>query len=343
MSHHFSGPNFGFPRDDARLDITDLFAFPKPGDAGKSIVIMDVHPSFSVAPPGPTTTEPFAPEALYELKVDTNGDLIAEIAYRVRFVPAADGGLTATLRRTEGPDAAGVGETGDIIVQDAPVSTGHETHVTEAGPYRFFAGWRSDPFFFDAGGALNNLQFTGEDTFADKNVCSIALELTNTALGTAGVNLWHRSLVQVDGAANGWVQADRGARPSQSVFLPGEDRDAYLGAEPAQDDGFVDTFSHALEHAGGYTPEDARIAARSLLPDVLPYDYTLPAAYPANGRALTDDVGDVFLAILTNGKVTSDKVGPHTDLSSEFPYVGTPHNATPRDGGAGYSATAGEL
>ena len=32
MSHHYSGPDFGFPRGDARLDFTDLYAFPKPGD-----------------------------------------------------------------------------------------------------------------------------------------------------------------------------------------------------------------------------------------------------------------------------------------------------------------------
>ena len=45
MSHHYSGPDFGFPRGDARLDLTDLYAFPKPGDARKSILIMNVHPS----------------------------------------------------------------------------------------------------------------------------------------------------------------------------------------------------------------------------------------------------------------------------------------------------------
>jgi hypothetical protein len=31
MSHHYSGPNFGFPHGDARLNFTDLYAFPKPG------------------------------------------------------------------------------------------------------------------------------------------------------------------------------------------------------------------------------------------------------------------------------------------------------------------------
>lgn len=335
MSHHFSGPDFGFPRGDARLDITDLFAFPKPGDNGKSIVIMDMHPSFSVAPPGSTTTEPFAPEALYELKVDTNGDMIAEIAYRVRFSPAGDGAQTASVRRVEGSDAAGVGEDGEVIVQGAPVSTGSEAQITESGDYRFFAGWRSDPFFFDAGGALNNLQFTGEDTFVDKNVCSIAFELPNAALGGTGVNLWHRSLVQ---AGNNWVQTDRGARPSQSVFLPGEDRDAYLSAEPAQDERFVATFAHSLEHAGGYTPEGARTAAGTLLPDVLAFTPAQPAAYPTNGRTLTDDVADVFLAVLTQGKITEDKVGAHTDLLSEFPYLGAPHNVEQGGDGSGYGA-----
>ena len=56
MSHHYSGPDFGFPHGDARLDFTDLFAFPKPGDASKSILIMDMHPSSGVNPPGPSKT-----------------------------------------------------------------------------------------------------------------------------------------------------------------------------------------------------------------------------------------------------------------------------------------------
>ena len=221
MSHHYSGPDFGFPRGDARLDFTDLYAFPKPGDAGKSILIMNVHPSAVVNPPGPTTAEPFAPEALYELKIDTNGDAVADIAYRVRFSSSEDGAQTATLRRVEGAQAAGTGDGGQVIVEGAPVSTGREAQVTEAGDYRFFAGWRSDPFFFDVQGALNNLQFTGDDFFADKDVCSIVLEVPNSALGPKEVGLWARTLI---GAGGGWVQADRGARPSQAVFLAGEER-----------------------------------------------------------------------------------------------------------------------
>src|SRR5436309_10864839 len=218
MSHHYSGPNFGFPRGDARLDFTDLYAFPKPGDAGKSILIMNAHPSAVVNPPGPTTAEPFASEALYELKIDTDGDAVADIAYRVRFSAFESGAQTAILRRVDGLQAAGTGDGGQVIVDGAPVSMGREARVTEAGDIRFFAGWRSDPFFFDVRGILNNLQFTGDDFFADKDVCSIALELPNSALGPRKVGLWARTL---DGAGGGWVQADRGALHAQGVFLVG--------------------------------------------------------------------------------------------------------------------------
>jgi len=61
-------------------------------------------------------------------------------------------------------------------------SMGREALLTQACDYRFFAGWRSDPFFFDAG-AFNNFQFLGEDFFADKDVCGIVLEVPNVVLG----------------------------------------------------------------------------------------------------------------------------------------------------------------
>ena len=123
---NYSGPDVGFPRGDARLDFTDLYAFPKPRDARKSILIMNVHPSSSVQPPGLTTTEPFVPEALYELKIDTDGDAVADIAYRVRFF-AFGGGQTATLRRVEGAEASGDGDGGQVIVEKAPVSMARVT------------------------------------------------------------------------------------------------------------------------------------------------------------------------------------------------------------------------
>src|SRR5438445_9725045 len=101
MSHHASGPNFGFPRGDARLDMTDLYAFTKPGDPAKSIIVLIVHPSFALNPPGLTTTEPFTPGTLYEIKVDTNGDAIADIAYNVLFSSSKNGKQNATMHRIQ--------------------------------------------------------------------------------------------------------------------------------------------------------------------------------------------------------------------------------------------------
>ena len=325
MSHHYSGADFGFPHGDARLDFTDLYAFPKPGDASKSILIMNAHPSVGVNPPGPTSADAFATEAIYELKIDTNGDFVADIAYRVRFKSTGGGAQTATVRRVEGAQAAGTGDEGQVIVEGAPVTDGREAMVTDAGEYRFFAGWRSDPFFFDVPGALQDLNFTGDDYFADKDVCCIVLEVPNSALGSKKLGLWARTL---DGTGGKWVQADRGARPNQTPFLAGEQNAAYLTAEPKDDARFVAVFAHALEHTGGYTPPEATRVASTLLPDVLHYDPTQPAAFPGNGRALADDVVDFFLPLLSNGKVKEDKVGPHKDLLTVFPYVGPPHKAS---------------
>src|SRR5712664_3898490 len=287
MSHHYSGPDFGFPHRDARLDHTDLYAFPKPGEADKSILIMNVHPSAVVNPPGSTTREPFASQALYELKIDTNGDAVADIAYRVRFSSSADGSQTATVRRVEGAEAAETGDCGQVIIEAAPVSTGRDARVTKAGGYRFFAGWRSDPFFFDTRGALNDLQFTGDDFFIDKDVCSIVLEMPNSALGLKRVGLWARTL---DGASGIWVQADRGELPAQSVFLVGSDLFFFFKQKTAYEIRFITVFAHALEHTGGYAPAEARRVAETLLPDMLSCDPTRPASFPSNGRTLTDDV-----------------------------------------------------
>ncbi|PZM15395.1 DUF4331 family protein [Rhizobium tubonense] len=323
MSHHYSGPNFGFPLEDARLDLTDIYAFPKPGDANKSILIMNVHPSSTLIHPAATTRDPFASEGLYELKIDTNGDAVADIAFRMRVSILPGGIQGATVCRVEGAQASGTDDGGAVVVLNAPVSTGRDARISNFGDYRFFAGWRSEPFFFDTLGAVNDLTFTGSDFFAQKNVCSIVLEVPNTALGSARMGLWARTLIKQNGA---WVQLERGARPQQAVFLPGEHRDAYMAAQPADDAQFVGVFAHALEHTGGYKPEEAERVAKSLLPDVMPYDPAKPASYPDNGRTLTDDAADAFMVVLTNGKISGDGVGPHSDLLTEFPYLGPPHD-----------------
>src|SRR5260370_17582425 len=98
------------------------------------------------------------------------GDEVASIAYRLRFSAFERGEQTASARGVDGPQAAGTGDGGKMIVERAPVSLGREAKVTEAGDTRFFAGWRSDPFFCDGEGAKNNLQFKGADFFVKQTV-----------------------------------------------------------------------------------------------------------------------------------------------------------------------------
>ena len=52
--------------------------------------------------------------------------------------------------------------------------------------------------------------------------------------------------------------------------------DAYLSAEPAQDERFVAVVAPTLEHRGFSTPHEAHTAARVPLPDALRYDHRRP-------------------------------------------------------------------
>ena len=116
MSDHLDAPGMKPPNMDARIDICDIYIFQKPDDADKSILV------FNVNPVAPTFADSFASEAVYELKVDTNGDAVAEIAYRFTFSAKEQGVQTATVQRVSGEQAKGGGKEGEILFQDVPVS-----------------------------------------------------------------------------------------------------------------------------------------------------------------------------------------------------------------------------
>jgi hypothetical protein len=285
---------------------------------------------------------------VYELKVDTNADAIADIAYRFTFSSKENGVQKATIRHVSGEKAKGSGNDGDIIFQDVPVSFGEEKEIedmiaktkshrmgkedgNEEEEYRFFAGIRSNPFFFDMRmleGMKNGTQFTtGADTFLDKNVFSIILEVPNTALGSnPKVGIWYRVLIPKDGSP--FFQIDRMGRPFVSTAFTKEgDRNTFNRIEPTEDRKlFTKKFSDLLE-SFGHSSDSAQKTALTLLPDILDYDYSSAKGYP-NGRKLTDDIIDIQLEVLTNGRVITDKVGPHQDLLTTFPYLGSPHLTT---------------
>ncbi len=323
MADHLDAPGLMSPDSNPRTDITDIYAFQKPGDPHKSILVLNVNPL------APTLANSFAGNGLYELKIDTDGDALAEIAFRIAFTPVTHGQQWATVRRVAGEDANDDENGGEVIIKNAPVSFGSKTDITKAGPYKFFAGIRSDPFFFDLIGFLHNFQFTGSDFFIDKNVFGIVLEVPNHALGhNPKIGVWARTLLangSTNGKSGGFTRDDRMGRPAiNTVFNHGDAKKVFNSIEPTQDRSlFEASFISTLE-SFGYNADQADQIADILLPDILTYDYTSSAGF-LNGRKLTDDVIDIELALVTNGKVTTDKVGPHTDYLSTFPYLGNPH------------------
>jgi hypothetical protein len=304
--HHNDAPDL-----DPRTDIADLYVFQKPHDATKSTLILNVNPKASASA--------FDPQASYELKIDTNGDFEAEVAFHILFSRFEDGQQTATVYRAEGAMAQSTGPVGDVVVRDAPVSFTQEACITTEGPYRFFAGLRSEPFFADPDGFINNMQWTGRDGWAGHNIFGIVLEVPNSALGLhPQVGIWSRTMAWVHGQL---TPVNQMGRPGTNVFRQGADTNT---TPPAQQREQFSAQYVEMFKAWGYPETEAFALTQEWLPDVLPYDYTSAAGYP-NGRQLSDDVVDNIVEIMTRGKMKDDLVHPHMDYLTEFPYLGVPN------------------
>jgi hypothetical protein len=327
MSNHFSANNLRFPGDDRRLDLTDVFAFTSPKDSGKTMLIMDSNPTSAPPPIEPTATGPeFYPGAIYRINIDTDGDAQADAAFTLSFSNYENGRQTGTVWYATGQDARLSEPAGDVLAEAFPVSfDGTDRPVVAGGPerLRLFAGLRSDPFFADVEGALHGFQWTGHDDFAGNNVDSIALEVPSDLFGPDPmIGVWASISRRRDGVLE---QMDRGGNPTINPFVnPDDQKDLYNSRQPADDvANYLDQWSQLLV-SGGYAPDEARAAAMRVLPDVLRYDRSKPAAYP-NGRKLTDDVYSYRFAWLSHGKVASTGLGPHEDLIEGFPFLGPPN------------------
>jgi hypothetical protein len=324
------------PNGDAKTDITDIYIFQKPTDRNKSILILNVNPL------APTLADEFQSNAVYDMMIDTDGDARADIGYRITFSPKQAGKQYAKVERTDRKPGQHAGnghvhgaEDSSVIVANAPVSFGSDAIVTRGEgahqDYLFYAGFRSDPFFFDLLAFLNGFAFhnPGSDFFVDKNVFGIALEVPNRGGlgGNPKVGYWARTLIpSSNGGALG--QDDQMGRPAiNTVFNHGPAKDLFNVTPPDQQRGlFLSSFVSTLQtlSSPSYTAAQATGIADILLPDILTYDYASSAGF-LNGRKLTDDVIDAELSLVTNGAIKSDFVGPHADYLNHFPYLGRPH------------------
>jgi hypothetical protein len=335
MSNHFTGLDLGPPLGDQRLDLCDLYAFQSPADPARTVLILNANPS-AEAPE-------FHPDAIYRLNIDNDGDLLTDIAVSYTFTPLRGGKQTVSVFLARGAEARSAEAVGTQIIADAEVSFGAEPNIVKAADYTFFAGNRSDAFFFDYDGIKNLFDtkggrnftsphlggespWTGQDSNAEANVFSTAIELPTSGLGAMPeIRIWGRCSVRRDGKL---LHVDRAGHPSMSSFFnTDETKEEYNGSEPIHDrQRWLDQFVHLMGHTGNYTRDEAiaAIDADGILPDTLTYDPSRPAKYP-NGRVFTDDVINHRLAFLSKGDIPPTGLSPHTDLLQEFPYIGTPH------------------
>jgi len=334
MSNHFTGLSLGPPMGDQRLDLCDLYVFPSPANPDHTVLILNANPNADALHPG----------AIYRLAIDNDGDLRDDIAFSFVFSEPVDGRQTVDVFLAHDSEAESAEAVGERIFEAVEVSSGTTPVIAQSDSVTFFAGPRSDAFFFDFDGIKNLFDITGGRNFTAPhlggtspwtgvdsnlaaNVFSIAIELPTTALGAhPDIRIWGRcSLRRDDGTL---VHVDRAGHPSVSSFFnTDETKEAYNASEPRQDRAlWLEQFIHLMGHTGGYDRDEAiaAIDAEGTLPDMLHFDPAKPARYP-NGRTFTDDVIDYRLAFLTKGDCPPSGLAPHSDTLSEFPYLGPPH------------------
>jgi hypothetical protein len=319
-------------------DINDVYVF-QGSNASKTVIATTVSPAAGLL--GPLT---FGSNVRYSIKVDNNGNNVADVKYVVRF-----GGPGS------GPDGK---QSVTVTRNGTTVGTGHTGSTTKLTNGKLWTGVRSDPFFFDLLGFRGTLGLgpntntlcdaTPSDFFAALNTLAIVIEVPDSALGT-NIGVWATTEQRINGT---WVARDQMGRPAiNTVFnSTAADKEQFNRTAPANQAtvdggkfrnnvvGVLQALSGATDTEGAYSAAQAGALAGVLIPDVITYDTRTAAVGPLNGRALADDVIDVELNITTGGDplglfadrdatggVPSDCVGPHSDYRASWPYLGLPH------------------
>jgi hypothetical protein len=172
-SDHLDGPRVVA---DPQADITDVFAFTSPENAGRVVFAM--------------TVDPFAsPTATFSATVD--------YVFRVRRVSAPQPltldatplDITCTFADGDGALQAAtcIGPGG----LQATAAVGDSAGAGTPAGMRVFAGRRADPAFFDRQGAMATLasgraSFAGQNAFGGADVLAIVVELDATRFNDAG-------------------------------------------------------------------------------------------------------------------------------------------------------------
>jgi hypothetical protein len=357
MSHHVDSP---LARQDARLDITDLYVFRS--EVG-TVFILTVNSSTSRA----NAPQGFHPEGHYAIKIDLDGDAVEDLTYRLAFGPRVEDSARQTvhLRRLSGRDARSPSAPGTHI------AVGHTDATIEGvGGLRVWAGRAADPFALDPGvltavGAafrdgtridLSKWQADKTiDLLADATVYAIVLEAPDAELtwrlreapGEAprGAFTWR---LQPDKRINVWATTmlptntgdyrtvNRAGHPMMQVIFNADDSaeaSRYNTTAPADDLAtYGERFARMVAamvaaHGSAANPQAYGEAVTALLlPDMLPYQLGSPASFGFaghNGRALTDNAPEVMFSLVTNTALSVGLARARTSvgLRDTFPYL----------------------
>lgn len=327
---HLDAPGTTSPAMRPDGDINDVYVF-QGRNEHNTVIAVTTHPAAGAIAP-----LEYATDVTYKIKVDRNGDAVADMQYALRFGAARMSGAQPywVVRSDE-----------DDERQVARGLTGAVNDVRGGG--KVFAGLRSDPFFFDLAAFQGSVLGMGDRAFCDGNdvdffeslnTNGIVLQVPDATLGR-NIGVWAIT------STEGNDRIDRMGRPAiNTVFNSGDDKIRFNDGSPRSDyrkfsdnvRGVLATFS-ALDPEGAYTDAETRTLAKVLLPDMVTYGTRTDAAGPLNGRALTDDVIDAELNIVTggfpfdgrdgDGAIGGDCVGAHDDYLTSFPYLGEPHGA----------------
>jgi uncharacterized protein DUF4331 len=328
--------------DHGDRDINDVYVF-QGRHPSRTVLAMTTNPAVNLF----NTT--FGSNVRYAINVDRNGDAKQDLAYVWRFGnPNGGGAQSYTVTRYTGANARSYA----VGVRIGSGSTAGSGVGSAKDGAKVFAGVRSDPFFFDLTGFLGTVLGVGTDAlgsdptdfFTPLDTNAVVIEVPDDAIGAAKIGVWGTTSWW---NGSSWVAGDQMGRPAiNTVFntklvdsSSGQTKNRFNATPPSQQrtafgglfrTNAIATLTNINAALGTGCPDyDAATAgaiANVLLPDVITYDVTTRADGTAlNGRALADDVIDAELGITTNGCVTSDGVGPHSDYLSSFPYLGAPH------------------
>jgi hypothetical protein len=230
-----------------------------------------------------------------------------------------------------------------------------------------FAGLREDPFFFDVeqffrvrAGALGigpAVGFRPDNQAVDfakgYNVNAIAIRVPQKLLqGTTNAttfDIWETISVRDPGTGN-YQQVERLGRPAvnEGLIVNNNLLNAFNSVPPTADlspaAGPIGAEAIRTLKALGNNDDRTKALVGAFLPDVMRIDTTGNSGYanalnakgsPIRGRMLKDDVIDITLGVLTDGKIKGDNVsydGPggnaaqgHKPLDGNFPYLALPN------------------